>query len=135
MNWHQNYVNNWCKLTINHRSEMEVFVLLKSNWHQLFPSNWCCTLTILKNQQKSFQPKFVFTDFVCQWSFSRHILDIILTSCVDVSIFAIWHKHGVKIRSIDVVSWYWPIFDISLRFKCPMGCLIVTVCMSFLFVI
>ena len=48
-----------------------------------------------------FHPKCVFqqlffSQFIfCQWSFSRHILDIILTSCVDVDmIYAIWHQHN-----------------------------------------
>ena len=54
-----------------------------------------------------FHPKYFFNQhflspiFCCQWSFSRPILDIILSSCVDVYVlFAIWHQCDFKIRSI-----------------------------------
>ena len=71
--------------------------------------------------QPFLQPKVYFINFICQYSFSRHIRDIILTSCVDGHmIFAIWYQQCVKIRSIDVVPWYWPTFYIKLSVECPL---------------
>ena len=119
------YANSWHKLSINHRSKMKVFVTVKltSNWHQLMASNWCCTLT--SNTKMStkivFQPNIIFTNSSSHRSFPRHILDIILVSCVDVHmICAIWQQ-DVKIRSIEV-PWYGPNVDVNVRFECPLGC-------------
>ena len=39
--------------------------------------------------QNIFSTKIFFTQFLVQWSFSQHILDIILTSCANVHIVAI----------------------------------------------
>ena len=68
-----------------------------------------------------FSTKLFFHNLFFQWSFSRHMFYIILTPCVDVHIFAIWHQHNVKIWSIDVVPWYWPYVDVNLKFECPLG--------------
>ena len=58
-------------------------------------------------QTNFFSAKICFHNLFGQWSFTRHILDIILTSCVDVHIIcAIWHQQDVKIRSTDIMLWY-----------------------------
>ena len=85
-------------------------------WCQLFASNWCCTLT----SQLFFSTNFFSPFFICQLSFSTHILDITFTSCADVhTIFTIWQQ-DVKIGSIDVLR-YWPNVDVSLRFEHLLG--------------
>ena len=97
----------WCQLST-------------SNWCQLLASNWCGTL---KSTILVFHPKFLFNICCGQWSFSRHIRDIILTSRVHVHmIFAIWHQQHIKIMFIDVVPWLWPNVDVNLMFGCWLGC-------------
>ena len=101
---------------------MKVFVT--SNWHKRLASNWCHTLTANKFVLPKcfFCRQYLFSPInFCSWSFLTHILDIILTSsCVDVHTFSIWQQQDVKIRSIDVVPSYWPIFCVDLTFKCPL---------------
>ena len=63
-------------------------VLLTSNWYQLLASNWCWCVKNYFNQH--FLSTQIFVNiFVCQWSFSIHILDTLLTSCVDVLLYNI----------------------------------------------
>ena len=99
-------------------------------WCQLSTSNWHHVSTVsiklmLHIDKRKFQPKFIFklnfvSPNICASDhFSRHVLDVIFTSCVDVHIFAIWHLQDVKIRSIDmpwynVLTTYWHKFEVPL---------------------
>ena len=69
---------NWLS-TIDQKRKFLWHPLLTSNWHKLLISNWCHTLVSIFFQPKGFW-KVVFSKVFFPWSFSRHILDIILTA-------------------------------------------------------
>ena len=110
LNWYQNGVNS-CQLTINQRSKTNCDVncghqIDVNGWHQIF-----------------------FTKSLCQWSFSRHILDIILIWCVDIheicnlTSAGCQHQvywHCAMILTLRVLIKFWH----QLEFMCLLGLLI-----------
>ena len=112
VNWPSTIVQKWKFVTSTVKIKLTSTIDIKLTlhiWHKKY-----------FNQHFFFNQHFLLQCFFVSGHF--HILDIILTSCVDdvPMIFAIWHE-VVKIRSIDVVSWYWPKFDVNLKFECPLG--------------
>ena len=109
--------------TIHQKGNFLWCQLSKSNSHQLLASNWCCTLT----SKIIFLPNIFFNQhFLSPNCFaSGHFLNTFLTYCPHVLMSMCYLQFNIsrvsKSGLLNIVQWYWPNYDINLRFECPLG--------------